>query len=112
MLSQSPAAAEEFSPPDGNVPAKKPVQTTWHCCRRSRRCPDFFRWDLSHAAGLLETSLNETDTEAAVTIPPDTEAQILRYYHAEKWRTGTIARQLHLHYDTVARVLAQAGLPR
>jgi transposase len=47
-----------------------------------------------------------------VTIPPDTEAQILRYYHVEKWRTGTIARQLHLHYETVARVLAQAGLPR
>lgn len=47
-----------------------------------------------------------------MTIPPDTEAQILRYYHVEKWRTGTIARQLHLHYDTVARVLAQAGLPR
>jgi transposase len=47
-----------------------------------------------------------------VTIPPDVEAQILRYYHVEKWRIGTIARQLHLHYDTVARVLAQAGLPR
>jgi hypothetical protein len=47
-----------------------------------------------------------------VTIPPGTEAQILRYYHVEKWRIGTIARQLHVHYDTVARVLAQAGLPR
>jgi hypothetical protein len=64
------------------------------------------------AAGLLEASPNGTDKEAAVTIPPDTEAQILRYYHVEKWRIGTIARQLHLHYDTVARVLAQAGLPR
>ena len=47
-----------------------------------------------------------------MTIPPETEAQILRYYHVEKWRIGTIARQLHVHYDTVARVLAQAGLPR
>lgn len=47
-----------------------------------------------------------------MTIPPDVEAQILRYHHVEKWRIGTIARQLHLHYDTVARVLAQAGLPR
>jgi transposase len=47
-----------------------------------------------------------------LTIPPEAEAQILRYYHVEKWRIGTIARQLHLHYDTVARVLAQAGLPR
>jgi transposase len=47
----------------------------------------------------------------SVTIPPDLEAQILRYYHVEKWRTGTIARQLHVHHGTVARVLAQAGLP-
>ena len=47
-----------------------------------------------------------------MTIPPDLEAQILRYYWAEKWRIGTIARQLRVHPDTVARVLAQAGLPR
>jgi len=47
-----------------------------------------------------------------MTIPADLEAQILRYYHVEKWRTGTIARQLHVHPETVARVLAQAGLPR
>ncbi len=44
--------------------------------------------------------------------PPDIEAQILRYYHAEKWTMGTIARQLHVHHDVVRRVLAQAGLPR
>src|SRR6204780_4665941 len=47
-----------------------------------------------------------------MTIPPDLEAQILRYHHVEKWRVGTIARQLHVHHGTVARVLAQAGLPR
>ena len=47
-----------------------------------------------------------------MTIPPELEAQILRYYHVEKWRVGTIARQLHVHSETVARVLAQAGLPR
>ena len=34
--------------------------------------------------------------------PPDIEAQILRYYHAEKWTMGTIARQLHVHYSVVA----------
>jgi transposase len=44
--------------------------------------------------------------------PPDIEAQILRYYHAEKWTIGTIARQLHVHHSVVRRVLAQAGLPR
>jgi hypothetical protein len=47
-----------------------------------------------------------------MTIPPDLEAQILRYYHVEKWRIGTIVRQLCVHPETVARVLAQAGLPR
>ena len=44
--------------------------------------------------------------------PPDIEAQILRYYHAEKWTAGTIARQLHVHHSVVHRVPAQAGLPR
>jgi transposase/phosphoglycolate phosphatase-like HAD superfamily hydrolase len=44
--------------------------------------------------------------------PRDIEAQILRYYHAEKWTVGTIATQLHVHHTVVQRVLAQAGLPR
>jgi len=47
-----------------------------------------------------------------MTIGTELEAQILRYYHVEKWRCGTIARQLHVHRGTVQRVLAQAGLPR
>ena len=46
-----------------------------------------------------------------MAIPPELEAQILRYYHAEKWRIGTISTQLHVHHSTVSRVLAQAGLP-
>ena len=48
----------------------------------------------------------------SVTIPPELEAQILRYYHVERWLPNTIARQLNVHYGTVARVLARAGLPR
>src|ERR1700761_750187 len=44
--------------------------------------------------------------------PPDIEAQILRFYHAEQWTIGTIARQLHIYHGVVRRVLAQAGLPR
>ena len=36
--------------------------------------------------------------------PPDIEAQILRYYHAERWTTGTIAQQLHVHHGVVRRV--------
>ena len=47
-----------------------------------------------------------------MTLPPDIEAKILRYYHVEKWRNGTIARQLHVHHSSVTRVLSQAGLPR
>jgi len=50
--------------------------------------------------------------ERGMTIPSELEAQILRLHHIEKWRAGTIARQLHLHHGTVTRVLAQAGLPR
>ena len=46
-----------------------------------------------------------------MALTPETEAQILRYHHAERWPIGTIASQLHLHRDSVARVLAQAGLP-
>lgn len=46
-----------------------------------------------------------------MALTPETEAQILRYHHAERWPVGTIARQLNLHRDSVARVLVQAGLP-
>lgn len=41
-----------------------------------------------------------------MTIAPDLVAQILRLHTVEKWRVGTIARQLHVHRDTVRRVLA------
>jgi transposase len=46
-----------------------------------------------------------------VTVSADLEAKILRYYHVEKWRVGTIARQLHVHHGTVQRVLRRAGVP-
>ena len=39
----------------------------------------------------------------------ETQAQILRYHHAERWPVGTIARQLNLHRETVMRVITQAG---
>jgi len=42
-------------------------------------------------------------------ISPARAAEILRLYHAEKWRVGTLARQLGVHHNTVRRVLAQAG---
>lgn len=43
-------------------------------------------------------------------IAPQIEAEILRLYHAEKWRIGTIARQMGIHHSVVRRVLAQDGV--
>jgi transposase len=59
----------------------------------------------------VEVCRDTTERGAAMVTPPDIEAQILRYYHAEKWTIGTIADQLHVHHSVVRRVLAQAGLP-
>ncbi|MGH2855291.1 MAG: IS21 family transposase [Solirubrobacteraceae bacterium] len=42
-------------------------------------------------------------------ISREREAEILRLWHAEQWKVGTIATQLGVHHDTVRRVLAQAG---
>jgi hypothetical protein len=47
-----------------------------------------------------------------LAIPPELEAKILRYFHVEKWKVGTIAAQLGVHHGTVDRVLSQAGLPK
>jgi transposase len=47
-----------------------------------------------------------------LTIPPELEAKILRYFHVEKWLVGTIAQHLGVHHATVDRVLSQAGLPK
>src|SRR5690606_16182826 len=37
------------------------------------------------------------------------EAEIMRLYHAEKWKVGTIARQLGIHHTAVRRVLDREG---
>ena len=42
-----------------------------------------------------------------MTIPADLAARIERLYTVEHWRVGTIARQLHVHRDTVRRVLRE-----
>ena len=46
-----------------------------------------------------------------MTLLPDLVAQILRLYTVEKWRVGSIARQLHVHRDAVLRVLAGNSAP-
>ena len=47
-----------------------------------------------------------------MSISHEKEADILRYYHVEKWRIGTIARQLHIHHSVVRRVLSESGIPK
>ena len=47
-----------------------------------------------------------------MVVTPELRAQILRLFLANQWRIGTIARQLHLHCDTVRRVLAVSSVPR
>jgi transposase len=47
-----------------------------------------------------------------MAIQAELEANILRYHHVEKWRVGTIARQLNVHHSVVTRVLTKAGMPR
>jgi transposase len=45
-----------------------------------------------------------------MTVSKETEAQILRLYHAEKWPVGTIANELNIHHSVVLRVLEQDGV--
>lgn len=47
-----------------------------------------------------------------MAIDKELEAKILRYHHVEKWRVGTIARQLGVHHGVVDRILSQAGMPK
>ncbi len=46
-----------------------------------------------------------------MTVADETVAKVLRLFHAERWRVGTIARQLGIHHTTVARILRSAGIP-
>ena len=46
-----------------------------------------------------------------MTVNKETEAEVLRLFHAEKWRANTIARQLMMHHSTVQRVLSNSGVP-
>jgi transposase len=51
-----------------------------------------------------------TGKEVDMTVSRETEAEILRLYHAEKWPVNTIAAQLHVHHSVVKRVLMQDGV--
>lgn len=43
-------------------------------------------------------------------ISKETEAEVVRLYHGERWPIGTIAAQLGLHHTTVQRVLRHTGV--
>jgi transposase len=43
-------------------------------------------------------------------ITPEQESLVLRLFNAEKWRVGTIVKQLGVHRDAVMRVLKNAGV--
>ena len=47
-----------------------------------------------------------------MTLNKETSTEILRLYHAEKWKIGTIARQLGVHHSSVRRVIEDAEEPR
>ena len=47
-----------------------------------------------------------------VSISDELKANILRYHHVEKWRVGTISRQLNVHHSTIKRALAETGVPK
>ncbi len=44
-------------------------------------------------------------------IPDELEQKILRLHFAERWKVGTIAKQLGVHHGTVRRVLHDLGIP-
>ncbi len=45
-------------------------------------------------------------------IGSDMQSDILRLFHAERWKVGTIANQLGIHHSVVTRVLLQAGVAK
>lgn len=45
-----------------------------------------------------------------MTVSKESESEILRLFHVEKWKRGTIARQLNIHHGVVERVLLKNGI--
>lgn len=47
-----------------------------------------------------------------MSISEELRANILRYHHVEKWKVGTISRQLQVHHSTIKRVLSETGVSK
>lgn len=45
-----------------------------------------------------------------MSVSKETESEILRLLYVEKWKRGTIARQLNIHHGVVDRVLLRNGI--
>src|ERR1051325_2548768 len=56
----------------------------------------------------LRTHRLHPSAQETAMISAEVEAQILRLYHTEKWRVGTIARHVGVHHDVVRRVIQKA----
>lgn len=57
-----------------------------------------------YAVAVPVLCIGSTAEALFMTISSELEAHIVRLYHVEKWRCGTIARQLKVHRDTVGVV--------
>lgn len=70
-----------------------------------RRSVNTFAWIFGVAVVVTANSNGELKD-----MKKETEAEILRLFHAEGWRRNTIAKQLGLHHSAVARALARNGV--
>src|SRR6218665_2625848 len=70
-----------------------------------------YLWSPGCARASCGTPLAMRGGASVMTIGPDLVAQILRLHEVEKWRGGTIARQLDVHGDVVRRVLGGNSAP-
>jgi transposase len=59
----------------------------------------------------VATAEIQREAEKRVTVNQETEVEVLRLFHAEKWGPTAIATQLQLHHSTVQRVLVSDGVP-
>jgi transposase len=108
----------------GHHGARPPIGPRCHVCHRP--CSAFVRLDFLHSPGPRRFAPPSGASPPSVGCgwggrppsqrnrhwPSPQSSKILRYFHVEQWRVGTIARQLGIHHGTVDRVLSQAGLPK
>lgn len=63
-----------------------------------------------HVKTSLGDIAQEGQEEVFVGVSKEIESEILRLFHAERWKRGTIAKQLSIHHGVVDRVLERNGV--